>query len=98
MSGEQAAGLGMGLFACILGAAGIYAAIRRRGRRAEIATTSPSTGGIVSTVGPGGCSCLLLAGGRWPCVVALVFKGCASRSDTPELEAHLQRGQRSRVA
>ena len=75
MSGEQAAGLGMGLFACVLGAGGIYAAIRRRGRRAEIATTYGSTGGIVYTVVQAGCSGLLLAGGLGLIVVALVLKG-----------------------
>ena len=75
MSGQQAAGLGMGLLACLLGAGGIYAAIRRRGRRAEIAATYGSTGGIVYTVVQAGCSGLLLAGGLGLIVVALVLKG-----------------------
>ena len=74
MSGEQAGGLAMGLFACLLGAGGIYAAIRRRGRRAEIAATYGSTGGIVFTVVQAGCSGVLLAGGLGLIVVALILK------------------------
>ena len=75
MSGEQAAGLGMGLFACLIGAGGIFAAIRRHGRRAEIASTYGSTGGIAFTVIQAGCAGLLLAGGLGLIVVALLLKG-----------------------
>ena len=75
MSGQQAAGLGMGLLACLLGAGGIYAAIRRRRRRAEIAATYGSTGGIVYTVVQAGCSGVLLAGGLGLIVVAALLKG-----------------------
>jgi len=75
MSGQQAAGLGMGLLACLLGAGGIYAAIRRRRRRAEIAATYGSTGGIVYTVVQAGCSGVLLAGGLGLIVVAVLLKG-----------------------
>ena len=75
MSGQQAAGLGMGLLACLLGAGGIYAAIRRRRRRAEIAATYGSTGGIVYTVVQAGCSGMLLAGGLGLIVVAVLLKG-----------------------
>ncbi|HEV2217795.1 MAG TPA: hypothetical protein VGV88_09490 [Candidatus Dormibacteraeota bacterium] len=75
MSGEQAGGLAMGLFACLLGAGGIYAAIRRRARRAEIAATYGSTGGIAFTVVQAGCSGVLLAGGLGLILVALLLKG-----------------------
>ena len=74
MTGEQAAGLGMGLFACLLGVGGIVAALRRRSRRAEIAATYGSTGGIAYTVVQAGCSGLLLAGGLGLIVVALFLK------------------------
>jgi hypothetical protein len=56
MSGQEAAGLGLGLLAIVLGAGGIAAAIRTRRRRAEIAVTYGSTGGIVYTVVQAGCS------------------------------------------
>jgi hypothetical protein len=74
MTGEQAAGLAMGLFACLIGVGGIVAAIRRRGRRAEIAATYGSTGGIAYTIVQAGCSGLLLAGGLGLIVVALLLK------------------------
>ncbi len=74
MTGEQAAGLAMGLFAGLIGAGGIVAAIRRRSRRAEIAATYGSTGGIVYTVIQAGCSGLLLAGGLGLILVALLLK------------------------
>ena len=74
MSGEQAGGLGLGLFACILGVGGIVAAIRRRNRRAEIAATYGSTGGIVYTIVQAGCSGLLVLGGVGLIAVALLLK------------------------
>jgi hypothetical protein len=63
MSGQEAAGLGLGLLAVVLGAGGIAAAIRTRRRRAEIAVTYGSTGGIVYTVVQAGCSGFLALGG-----------------------------------
>jgi len=65
----------MGLLACLLGAGGIYAAIRRRSRRAEIAATYASTGGIAYTIVQAGCSGLLVVGGLGLIVVALLLKG-----------------------
>jgi hypothetical protein len=64
----------MGVFACVLGAGGIAAAIRTRRRRAEIATTYGSTGGIVYTIVQVGCSGVLLLGGLGLIGVALVLK------------------------
>lgn len=74
MSGEQAGGLALGLFACLLGVGGIVAAIRRRNRRAEIAATYGSTGGVVYTIVQAGCSGLLLVGGLGLITVALLLK------------------------
>jgi hypothetical protein len=74
MSGQLAAGLGLGAFAILLGAGGIAAALRTRRRRAEIATTYGSTGGIVYTVVQAGCSGLLLVGGLGLIVLALLAK------------------------
>lgn len=74
MSSAQAAGLGIGLLACIMGAGGIVAAIRRYNRRAEIASTYGSTGGIAFTVIQSGCSGLLLLGGLGLLLVALLFE------------------------
>ena len=70
MSGEQLGGLGLGAFACLIGLGGIVAAIRRRNRRAEIAATYGSTGGIAYTIVQAGCSGLLVLGGIVLIVVA----------------------------
>lgn len=74
MSGEQAAGIGLGLFACLIGVGGVLAALNRHRRRAEIAATYGSTGGVVYTVVQAGCSGLLLLGGLGLIVVALLIK------------------------
>jgi hypothetical protein len=73
MSGQEAGGLGLGLFAVILGAGGIVAAIRTRRRRAEIAVTYGSTGGIVYTVVQAGCAGVLALGGLGLIILALTF-------------------------
>src|SRR4029077_3299836 len=73
MSGQEAGGLGLGLFALVIGAGGIAAAIRTRRRRAEIAATYGSIGGIVYTVVQAGCSGVLALGGLGLVVVALIF-------------------------
>ena len=74
MSGQEAGGIGLGLFAALIGAGGIAAAIRTRRRRAEIAPTYGATGGMVYTVVQAGCSTLLLLGGLGLIVVAVMFK------------------------
>ena len=63
MAAPELAGLGLGILAVLLGAGGIAAAIRTRRRRAEIAVTYGSTGGIVYTVVQAGCSGVLMLGG-----------------------------------
>jgi hypothetical protein len=64
----------MGLFAVLIGAGGIAAAIRTRRRRAEIAATYGATGGIVYTVVQAGCSGLLVIGGLGLIVFALLLR------------------------
>ena len=71
MTAQHAAGLGVGLLAILLGAGGVVAAIRTRRRRAEIAATYGSIGGIVYTVVQAGCSGVLALGGVG--IIALVL-------------------------
>jgi hypothetical protein len=72
---EQLAGIGLGLFACLVGVGGIVAALRRRSRRAEIAATYGSTGGIAYTIAQTGCSGLMILGGIVLIGIAFVIKG-----------------------
>ena len=74
MSGDQAGGIGLGLFACLIGAGGVVAAIRRHRRRAEIAATYGSTGGIVYTVVQTGCSGVFILAGLGLILVAVLLK------------------------
>lgn len=74
MSGQLAGGLAMGLFAIVVGAGGVAAAIRTRRRRAEISATYGATGGIVYTVVQAGCSGVLILGGLFLIVAALLLK------------------------
>ena len=71
MTGEQAAGVAFGAVAVLLGAGGVVAAIRTRRRRAEIAATYGSMGGIVYTLVQEGCSGVLMLGGMG--LIALVL-------------------------
>ena len=74
MSGQEAGGIGLGLFAALVGAGGIAAAIRTRRRRADIAATYGATGGIVYTVVQAGCSMVLLLGGLGLIMLALLLR------------------------
>jgi len=74
VSGQEAGGIALGLFAVLIGAGGIAAAIRTRRRRAEIAATYGATGGIVYTVVQAGCSGLLVVGGLGLIVFALLLR------------------------
>ncbi|TAN31916.1 hypothetical protein EPN29_11990 [bacterium] len=74
MVGQAAGGFGLGLLAVLLGVAGIAAALRTRRRRAQIAATYASTGGLVYTVVQIGCSGVLLLGGVGLMILALAFK------------------------
>ena len=65
--------VGLGILAALLGAGGIVAAIRTRRRRAEIAPTYGSTGGIVYTAIQAGCGGVLLLGGLG--LIAVVLLG-----------------------
>jgi hypothetical protein len=72
MNGQGWAAAGLGILAVVLGAGGIAAAIRTRRRRAEIAITYGSTGGIVYTVVQAGCSGVLMLAGLACIVLALL--------------------------
>jgi hypothetical protein len=74
VSGQEAGGIGLGLFAVLIGAGGIAAAIRTRRRREYIAATYGATGGIVYTIVQAGCSSLLLIGGMGLMVLALLLR------------------------
>jgi hypothetical protein len=74
MSGQNAAVIGLGVLAALLGIGGIVAAVRTRRRRAEIAPTYGSTGGMVYTVVQLGCSGVLLLGGVILITLVLVAK------------------------
>jgi hypothetical protein len=71
MGGQDGVIVGLGILAVLLGAGGIAAAIRTRRRRAEIAATYGSAGGIIYTVVQAGCSGVLMLGGVG--LVALVL-------------------------
>lgn len=74
MSAEEAGGVALGLFAAAIGAGGIVAAIRQRRRRAEIAATYGSTGGILYTAVQAGCSGVLMLGGLGLLVLAIILR------------------------
>jgi len=74
VSGQEAGGIGLGLFAVLIGAGGIAAAIRTRRRREHIAATYGATGGIVYTIVQAGCSALLVLGGLGLIVLALLLR------------------------
>ena len=74
MNGQDAAVVGLGMLATLLGIGGIIGALRTRRRRAEIAPTYGSTGGIVYTVVQLGCSGALLVGGVILVMVVLLAK------------------------
>ena len=74
VSGQEAGGIGLGLFAVLIGAGGVAAAIRTRRRREHIAATYGATGGIVYTVVQAGCSAVLMLGGLGLIVLALVLR------------------------
>jgi hypothetical protein len=75
LGGQEAAVVGLGFLAVLLGGWGIVAAIRTRRRRAEIAPTYGSTGGIVYTAVQLGCSGAMLIGG----VILITFVLLAKR-------------------
>jgi hypothetical protein len=74
VSGQEAGGIGLGLFAVLIGAGGIAAAIRTRRRRDQIAATYGATGGIAYTIVQAGCSAVLMLGGLGLVVLALLLR------------------------
>ncbi|HEY2598917.1 MAG TPA: hypothetical protein VGJ79_10625 [Candidatus Dormibacteraeota bacterium] len=75
MGGQNAAVIGLGILAVLLGVGGILGALRTRRRRAEIAPTYGSTGGILFTVVQLGCAGALLLGGLILITVVLANGG-----------------------
>jgi hypothetical protein len=73
VNGQEAAGLALGMFAVVVGAGGVLAAIRTRRRRAEISATYGSAGGIVYTIVQAGCSSFLILGGLGLAAAALLL-------------------------
>ena len=73
MGGAQLGGIGLGLFACLLGIGGIVGAVRRYRSREAIASTFGQTGGIAYTVAQAGCSGVLILGGLAIVALALVI-------------------------
>ena len=74
MFGQAAGGFGLGLLACLIGVAGVAAALRTRRRRASNPDTYGASGGIVYTVVQVGCSGMLLLGGVGLMVLAIIFR------------------------
>ena len=74
MGGQDAAVVGLGILAVLLGVGGMVGAIRTRRRRAEIAPTYGSTGGIFYTMVQLGCSGAMLLGGVILITVVLLAK------------------------
>lgn len=66
--------VGLGILAVLLGIGGMVGAIRTRRRRAEIAPTYGSTGGIFYTMVQLGCSGAMLLGGVLLITVVLLAK------------------------
>ena len=66
--------VGLGILAVLLGIGGMFGAIRTRRRRAEIAPTYGSTGGIFYTMVQLGCSGAMLLGGVLLITVVLLAK------------------------
>jgi uncharacterized membrane protein HdeD (DUF308 family) len=64
----------LGIFAFLLGIAGIGAAIRRRRGRERYPETYAASGGILYTVASAGCGVVLLAGGLGLVILTLIFK------------------------
>jgi hypothetical protein len=74
MGAQDAAVVGLGILAVLLGVGGMVGAIRTRRRRAEIAPTYGSTGGIFYTMVQLGCSGAMLLGGVLLITVVLLAK------------------------
>lgn len=74
MFGQAVGGFGLGLFAFLIGIAGVAAALRTRRRRASNREAYGASGGIVYTVVQVGCSGLLLLGGIGLMILAIVFR------------------------
>ena len=64
----------LGIFAVLLGIAGIAAAIRRRRGRERYPETYAASGGIMYTIASAGCGVVLLLGGLGLMILAVFFR------------------------
>jgi hypothetical protein len=71
---QNLAGLALGILAALIGAGGIAAALRSRGRRAANPEAYASAGGIVYTAVQIGCSGLLIVGGLVLVILVLLAR------------------------
>ena len=74
MTGATASGFVLGIFAILLGAALIAAALRRSRKRALYGETYHATGGVAYTVIQIGCAALFIAGGLALMILAVIFR------------------------
>lgn len=74
MPSASASGFVLGLFAVLLGAAAIAAALRRRRGRARYEETYAATGGIAYTIASMGCGAVLLLGGLGLILLTVIFR------------------------
>jgi hypothetical protein len=74
VAGAASSGFVLGLFAFLLGIAGIVAAIRRRRGRDRYPETYAASGGILYTAVSAGCGGVLLLGGLGLMILALIFR------------------------
>jgi len=74
VAGATSSGFLLGVFAFLLGIAGIAAAIRRRRGRDRYPETYAGSGGVFYTAVQMGCGGVLLLGGLGLMILALVFK------------------------
>jgi hypothetical protein len=74
VAGATSSGFVIGIFAFLLGIAGIAAAIRRRRGRQRYPETYAASGGVIYTAVQMGCGGVLLLGGLGLMILALVYK------------------------
>jgi len=74
VAGATSSGFVLGVFAFLLGIAGIAAALRRRRGRDRYPETYAATGGILYTAASAGCGVVLLLGGAGLMILAIVYR------------------------
>jgi hypothetical protein len=74
VAGATSSGFVIGIFAFLLGIAGIAAAIRRRRGRQRYPETYAASGGVIYTAVQMGCGGVLLLGGLGLMILAVAYK------------------------